>query len=59
MSKNKNTGKRISYTALGLAIGMIFGGIVGFVIDNMAIFAGGGLVLGLAIGSDLEKLKGN
>ena len=57
MSKNKNSGKRISYTALGLAIGLILGGIVGLVIDNMIIFAGGGLVLGLAIGSALDSRR--
>ena len=57
MSKNKNSGKRISYTSLGMAIGLIFGGIVGLVIDNMIIFAGGGLVLGLAIGSVLDSRR--
>jgi uncharacterized membrane protein YgaE (UPF0421/DUF939 family) len=40
MSKNKNSGKRISYTALGLLIGLILGGIVGLAIGNMIIFAG-------------------
>lgn len=57
MSKNKNSGKRISYTALGLSIGLILGGIVGLVIDNMIIFAGCGLVLGLAIGSALDSRR--
>ena len=57
MSKNKNSGKRISYTALGMAIGLIFGGIVGLIIDNMIIFAGGGLALGLAIGSALDSRR--
>jgi uncharacterized membrane protein YgaE (UPF0421/DUF939 family) len=57
MSKNKNSGKRISYTALGMAIGLILGGIVGLIIDNMIIFAGGGLGLGLAIGSTLDSRR--
>ena len=57
MSKNKNSGKRISYTAFGLAIGLILGGIIGLIIDNIAIFAGGGLVLGLAIGSALDNRR--
>lgn len=57
MSKNKNSGKRISYTALGLAIGLILGGIVGLIIDNMVIFAGGGLIVGLAIGSALDNRR--
>jgi hypothetical protein len=54
--KNK-PGRRISYTALGMSIGLIFGGIVGLVIDNLVIFAGGGLVLGLAIGSAMESRR--
>jgi len=49
--------KKISYTALSLTIGLILGGIVGLIIDNMIIFAGGGLVLGLAIGSALESRR--
>lgn len=57
MSKNKNSGKRISYTALGLAVGLILGVIVGLIIDNMVIFAGGGLIVGLAIGSALENRR--
>ena len=57
MSKNTNSGIRISYTALGMSIGLILGGIVGLVIDNMVIFAGGGLVLGLAIGSALDNRR--
>jgi len=57
MSKNKNSGKRISYTALGLAVGLTLGGIVGLIIDNMVIFAGGGLIVGLAIGSALDNRR--
>jgi hypothetical protein len=47
--------KKISYTALGLAIGLIFGGLVGLLIDNLIIFAGGGMLLGLAIGAALDN----
>ena len=57
MSKNPNTRKRTSYTALSLAIGLILGGLVGLVVDNLIIFAGGGLVLGLAIGSALDNRR--
>ena len=38
-----------------MALGLIIGGIIGLIIDNMIIFAGGGLVLGLAIGSALDN----
>ena len=57
MSQNKNTKRRISCTALGMSIGLILGGIVGLVIDNLVIFAGGGLVLGPAIGSAPENRR--
>jgi len=57
MYKNNNSQRRISYTALAMSIGLILGGTVGLVIDNMVIFAGGGLVLGLAIGSALDNRR--
>ena len=57
MSENNNSQRKISYKALGLAIGLILGGIVGLIIGNLAIFAGGGLVLGLAIGSALDNRR--
>jgi len=34
MSKNHNTLRKISYTALGLSIGLILGGIVEMDVDN-------------------------
>jgi len=57
MSKNNKSQRKVSYKALSLAIGLVLGGIVGLVIDNMVIFAGGGLVLGLAIGSALDNRR--
>ena len=57
VSKNNNLQRKIAYTILGLSTGLILGGIVGLIIDNMIIFAGGGLVLGLAIGSDLDSRR--
>jgi len=57
MSKNNESQRKISNTALGLAIGLILGGIVGLIIDNMIIFAGSGLVLGLAIGSAMDSRR--
>lgn len=46
---------KISYTGLCLAIGLIFGGLIGLMIDNMIIFAGGGMILGLSIGLALDN----
>lgn len=56
MSENNRpaTKKEMSYIGICLALGLVFGGIIGLVIDNLIIFAGGGLVLGLAIGSALD-----
>jgi uncharacterized membrane protein len=57
MSKNHNekTKVQISYKALGMGIGLLFGGLIGLLMDNMIIFAGGGMVLGLAIGTALDQ----
>jgi hypothetical protein len=46
---------RMKFTGLGLAIGLVFGGLVGFLIGNPIIFAGGTMVLGFAIGAALDK----
>ena len=54
MSSNHSQ-RTISYKALGLALGLVFGGLVGLLIGNPIIFAGGGLVLGLAIGSAMDN----
>jgi hypothetical protein len=47
----------ISYKAIGMAVGLVFGGIIGLIIDNMIIFAGGGLVLGFAIGAAVDNRR--
>jgi len=58
MSQSGNVPSRVPYTALGLALGLVAGGLVGLIIDNPIIFAGGGLVLGLAIGYALDRGRG-
>ena len=57
MSENYNNGSsiKITYKGLGMAIGLVLGGLVGVLIDNMIIFAGGGMVLGLAIGAAMDS----
>ena len=48
----------VSYKGLGMAIGLVVGGLVGLAIGNMVIFAGGGMVIGLAAGAALEQRRG-
>jgi hypothetical protein len=57
MSQNLNNKSpiKITYKGTGMAIGMVFGGLIGWLIGNPIIFAGGGLVLGFAIGSAMDS----
>lgn len=55
MSKNQNNRYLKSYKGLGMGIGLIFGGLVGLLIGDVIIYAGGGMVLGLAIGTALDS----
>ena len=58
MSTDNNPKLEVSYKALGLALGLVFGGVIGWLIGNPIIFSGGGLVLGLAIGTALDQRSG-
>ena len=44
-----------SNKGLGLVVGLIFGGFIGLFLGNLILFAGGGLVIGLAIGTALDE----
>ena len=55
-SENKPS-PSIPYKGLAMGIGLIFGGLVGVFIGNPVIFAGGGLVLGLAVGLAIESRR--
>lgn len=46
---------RVSVLGAGMALGLLFGGLFGLVVDNMIIFAGGGMILGLAVGTAIES----
>jgi hypothetical protein len=48
---------RISYTSAGMGFGLVLGGFLGLLIDNLAFPAGGGMILGLAFGLALDKRK--
>lgn len=54
MSNNTSKSQR-SYKAFGLALGLVLGGLIGWLIGNPIIFAGGGLVIGLALGYALDN----
>jgi F0F1-type ATP synthase assembly protein I len=54
-NQNNQSAIKITYKGLGLALGLVLGGLVGILIDNMIIFAGGGMVIGLAIGAALDQ----
>jgi hypothetical protein len=55
MSDNKQPSTRNSYKAIGMAVGLILGGLVGLATGNLVIFAGGVMVLGLAVGTALDN----
>jgi hypothetical protein len=59
MSENTTTNNPVRITALrlGMAIGLILGSILGLAFDNLVIFAGGGMILGLSIGLAWEKRR--
>jgi hypothetical protein len=57
MSENNSNQSsiKITYKGLGLAIGLVLGGLVGLIIGNMVIFSGGGMVIGFAAGAALDQ----
>ena len=58
MSQNPTPNRRpLTYTAIGTSVGLLFGAILGLIADNLTLFAGGGLVLGFALGSALDARK--
>ena len=58
MSQSGNVSSGTPYTALGPAVGLVLGGLVGLIIGSPIIFAGGGLVIGLSIGYALDRGRG-
>ena len=49
--------KNIGYSRMGLfmALGLVLGGLVGLTMDNLVVFSGGGMMVGLAIGIALAS----
>ena len=55
--RNQRSRSRFTYTGLCMGIGLVVGGVLGLLIDNLVIFAGGGMVLGLALGAALDQRR--
>lgn len=47
----------ISFTGIGLVLGMLIGGVLGYFVSNLSIGVIGGLGAGLVIGFALDALK--
>ncbi len=45
---------RVSVLGVGMALGLVLGGIIGLILDNLIIFSGGGMILGLAMATAIE-----
>ena len=54
---NKESNRRMKFAGIGAAIGLMFGGLVGVLIGNPMVFAGGGMVVGLAIGTTFDQRR--
>jgi hypothetical protein len=59
MTESKESKDRAGYSRMGvfMALGLVFGGFLGIILDNLVLFSGGGMVLGLALGTALEKRR--
>jgi hypothetical protein len=49
----------VSKMGIGLAVGLTFGSVIGLLAGDLIMFAGGGMVLGGAIGRALELRNKN
>lgn len=57
-NEDKGTIKpRASRLGGGMGLGLVFGGLFGLIVDNMVLFAGGGMILGLAIATAIENRR--
>ncbi len=47
--------KKIFCMSLGLELGLVLGGVIGTLLEIPLVFAGSGILLGLVIGTALER----
>ncbi len=40
-----------------MGLGLVVGGLFGLIMENMVLFAGGGIILGLAIATAIENSR--
>ena len=61
MSEEINSKEQAGFSRMGvfMALGLVLGGFVGLILDNLVIFSRGGMIIGLALGTALEKRKMN
>ena len=55
--KNRESNQSMKFAGLGAAVGLVFGGLVGLLIGNPIVFAGGGMILGIAAGTALNQRR--
>jgi len=51
----KQLPKNVTHTGIGMGLGLLLGGLLGLLADNLVLFAGGGMIVGLAIGAAMDK----
>ena len=54
---NRESDQTMKFAGLGAAVGLVFGGLVGLLIGNPMVFAGGGMILGIAVGTALDQRR--
>ena len=59
MTDQNKAKERTDVTRMGrfMALGLVFGGFLGIILDNLVLFSGGGMILGFALGTALEKRR--
>ena len=53
----RESDQSVKFAGLGAAVGLVFGGLVGLLIGNPVVFAGGGMILGIAVGTALDQRR--
>lgn len=59
MSEQIKSKDRAGFSRVGkfMALGLVFGGFAGLILDNLVLYSGGGMMVGLALGAALERRR--